>query len=114
MSALGGEADAEAAVVSSGKTHSARNGIENLLREDGATATISHAGIPIANFGDGPDPLYSQAVAIVREHSRPSISLVQRHLRIGYKRAARLLEQMETDEIVSTMQHDGTRTLLKP
>jgi len=112
--ALGGEAGAEAAVVSSGKTHADRSGIENLLREDGATAAISHAGIQLAHFGDGPDPLYSQAVAIVREHSKPSISLVQRHLRIGYNRAARLLQQMEVDEIVSAMQRDGTRTLLKP
>ncbi|HWW99637.1 MULTISPECIES: DNA translocase FtsK [unclassified Collimonas] len=59
------------------------------------------------------DPLYAQAVAIVREQRRPSISLVQRVLRIGYNRAARLLEQMEFDAIVSPMHSDGTRTLLK-
>ena len=41
------------------------------------------------------DPMYDQAVAIVLQTRRPSISLVQRHLRIGYNRAARLIEQME-------------------
>jgi len=41
------------------------------------------------------DPMYDQAVEVVLKHRRASISLVQRHLRIGYNRAARLLEQME-------------------
>ena len=46
---------------------------------------------------------YDQAVAVVLKHQRASISLVQRHLRIGYNRAARLLEQMEKSGMVSTM-----------
>ena len=49
------------------------------------------------------DPMYDQAVAVVLQHRRASISLVQRHLRIGYNRAARLLEQMEKSGLVSSM-----------
>ena len=60
------------------------------------------------------DPLYDQAVAIVIESRRASISLVQRHLRIGYNRAARLVEQMETAGIVSAMESNGSRTVLAP
>jgi recombination associated protein RdgC len=58
------------------------------------------------------DPLYPQAVEVVRKRKRASISLVQRHLRIGYNRAARLLEQMEGGRIVSTLGSDGSRTVL--
>ncbi|KCV35742.1 putative exonuclease, RdgC [Bordetella bronchiseptica F2] len=57
------------------------------------------------------DPLYTQAVMVVREHLRPSISLIQRHLKIGYNRAARLLEGMELYGVVTSMQPDGTREL---
>ena len=60
------------------------------------------------------DPMYDQAVAIVLQHRRASISLVQRHLRIGYNRAARLLEQMEQSGIVSAMGHSGNRDILVP
>jgi S-DNA-T family DNA segregation ATPase FtsK/SpoIIIE len=60
------------------------------------------------------DPLYDQAVEIVLRTRRPSISLVQRHLRIGYNRAARLLEQMEHAGLVSTMQSNGNREVLVP
>lgn len=59
--------------------------------------------------GDGDDPLYDQAVQIVQQHRKASISLVQRHLRIGYNRAARLLEEMEKAGLVSAMQTDGSR-----
>jgi S-DNA-T family DNA segregation ATPase FtsK/SpoIIIE len=60
------------------------------------------------------DPLYDQAVGIVLKNRRASISLVQRHLRIGYNRAARLLEQMEQSGIVSQMQSNGNREILVP
>ncbi|MGH6612191.1 MAG: DNA translocase FtsK, partial [Burkholderiaceae bacterium] len=60
------------------------------------------------------DPMYDQAVAIVLQHKRASISLVQRHLRIGYNRAARLLEQMEKSGLVSGMATNGNRDLLVP
>ena len=60
------------------------------------------------------DPLYDQAVEIVLKTRRASISLVQRHLRIGYNRAARLIEQMERAGMVSTMQSNGNREVLAP
>ncbi|WP_077315954.1 DNA translocase FtsK [Basilea psittacipulmonis] len=58
------------------------------------------------------DPLYDQAVAIVLKSRRASISYVQRNLKIGYNRAARLLEQMEQAGIVSAMQSNGSREIL--
>ena len=60
------------------------------------------------------DPLYDEAVAIVVKTRRASISAVQRQLRIGYNRAARLIEQMETAGIVSAMESNGNRTVLAP
>jgi S-DNA-T family DNA segregation ATPase FtsK/SpoIIIE len=63
--------------------------------------------------GEG-DPMYDQAVSVVLQHRRASISLVQRHLRIGYNRAARLLEQMEQSGLVSAMATNGNRDILVP
>ncbi len=60
------------------------------------------------------DPLYDQAVQVVLQNKRASISLVQRHLRIGYNRAARLLEDMEKAGLVSTMGGNGNREILVP
>ncbi|MBI3141043.1 MAG: DNA translocase FtsK 4TM domain-containing protein [Rhodocyclales bacterium] len=60
------------------------------------------------------DPLYDQAVQVVLQTRRPSISLVQRHLRIGYNRAARLIEQMERAGLVSPMGANGNRDVLVP
>ena len=60
------------------------------------------------------DPLYDQAVEVVLRTRRPSISLVQRHLRIGYNRAARLIEDMERAGMVSAMQSNGNREVLVP
>jgi S-DNA-T family DNA segregation ATPase FtsK/SpoIIIE len=60
------------------------------------------------------DPLYDQAVALVVKSRRASISYVQRDLRIGYNRAARLIEQMEKAGIVSAMQHNGNREVIAP
>jgi S-DNA-T family DNA segregation ATPase FtsK/SpoIIIE len=53
-------------------------------------------------------------VAIVLQHRKASISLVQRHLRIGYNRAARLLEQMEKSGLVGSLQANGSRELIVP
>ena len=75
-------------------------------------------GDALAEGGSGTggesDPMYDQAVGIVLQHRRASISLVQRHLRIGYNRAARLLEQMEKSGLVSGMATNGNRDLLVP
>ena len=64
--------------------------------------------------GGEKDPFYDQAVEIVLRTRRPSISLVQRHLRIGYNRAARLIEDMERAGLVSQMQSNGNREVLVP
>jgi S-DNA-T family DNA segregation ATPase FtsK/SpoIIIE len=60
------------------------------------------------------DPLYDEAVTMVLKTRRASISLVQRHLRIGYNRAARLIEEMERAGLVSSMQSNGNREVLVP
>ncbi|AZQ51872.1 DNA translocase FtsK [Burkholderia cenocepacia] len=76
---------------------------------DGATQDL---------FGDAPDaeadPLYDEAVAFVVRTRRASISSVQRQLRIGYNRAARLVEQMEAAGLVSAMGINGSREVLVP
>ncbi|SES96845.1 DNA translocase FtsK [Nitrosomonas marina] len=64
--------------------------------------------------GGEQDPLYDEAVQIVVKTRRASISLVQRNLRIGYNRAARLIEEMERAGLVSAMQSNGNREVLVP
>jgi DNA segregation ATPase FtsK/SpoIIIE, S-DNA-T family len=85
--------------------------VEGLLEggESGAGAELG-LGEPAGEA----DPLYDQAVEIVLRTRRASISLVQRHLRIGYNRAARLIEQMEQAGMVSAMQSNGNREVLVP
>ncbi len=78
---------------------------------------IDAAGLPqdAAEAEGGEDvQLYDRAVAIVTKTRRASISGVQRHLRIGYNRAARLIEQMERDGVVSAPEHNGNRSVLAP
>jgi len=91
------------------------NYIEGIL-EGGTLEGDTLAAIEGGNGnGDGEaDPMYDQAVAIVLQNRRASISLVQRHLRIGYNRAARLLEQMERAGLVSPMASNGNRDILVP
>ncbi|MES2977324.1 MAG: DNA translocase FtsK 4TM domain-containing protein [Pseudomonadota bacterium] len=60
------------------------------------------------------DPMYDQAVEVVLKHRKASISLVQRHLKIGYNRAARMLEDMENAGLVSAMSGSGQREILVP
>ena len=82
-----------------------------VLEGDGAGG---EGGGAAAGPGGEADPMYDQAVGVVLQHRRASISLVQRHLRIGYNRAARLLEQMENSGVVSAMGHSGNRDILVP
>ena len=63
--------------------------------------------------GEEEDPLYQQAVDYVRESNRPAMSSVQRFLKIGYNRAARLLEQMEKDGVVTAMNEAGQREVIQ-
>ncbi len=64
--------------------------------------------------GGDKDPMYDQAVEIVLKNRKASISLVQRHLKIGYNRAARMLEEMENSGLVSAMSGSGQREILVP
>ena len=84
--------------------------VEGLL--DGEEA--NGGGEPGVERDGESDPLYDQAVEMVLRTRRASISLVQRHLRIGYNRAARLIEQMEQAGLVSAMQTNGNREVLVP
>jgi S-DNA-T family DNA segregation ATPase FtsK/SpoIIIE len=93
------------------------NYIEGIL--EGGTLDGEGGAVDLGALGGGggdgeADPMYDQAVQIVMQHKRASISLVQRHLRIGYNRAARLLEQMEKSGLVSAMATNGNRDLLVP
>jgi len=87
--------------------------IEGLL-EGGVAGANGDDGVAVEGADAESDPMYDQAVAVVLKTRRPSISLVQRHLRIGYNRAARLIEQMENAGLVSPMQTNGNREVLVP
>ena len=89
------------------------NYIEGIL-EGGTTEEGGNASMDATagSFDGEKDALYDQAVGIVLKHRRASISFVQRHLRIGYNRAARLLESMEQAGLVSAMQSNGNREIL--
>ena len=87
--------------------------LDEILEGGGTEANGDVAGEVGAAEGEA-DPMYDQAVQVVLQTRRPSISLVQRHLRIGYNRAARLIEQMEKAGLVSAMQTNGNREVLVP
>jgi S-DNA-T family DNA segregation ATPase FtsK/SpoIIIE len=101
-------------VVESLKAQGEPNYIEGIL-EGGTLDGEGGEGAAGGAGGDAEsDPMYDQAVAVVLQHRKASISLVQRHLRIGYNRAARLLEQMEQSGLVSSLSTNGSRDLLLP
>jgi len=87
------------------------------ITDEGTTSSI-----PVPGYSDGEsgsddpesDPLYDEAVAFVLDSRRASISSVQRKLRIGYNRAARLIEAMEMAGVVSPMNSNGSREVLSP
>ena len=100
-------------VVSYLKTQGEPNYIEGLL--EGGTVEGDSSGPDL--FGDTAsekDPMYDQAVEVVLKNRKASISLVQRHLKIGYNRAARLVEDMEKAGMVSAMSSNGQREILVP
>ena len=101
-------------VVSYLKEQSPPNYIEGVL--EGGTVDGGNGGfLGSGEAGEGEkDPMYDSAVAVVLKNRKASISLVQRHLKIGYNRAARLLEEMENAGLVSAMSTNGQRDILVP
>ncbi|NBQ87265.1 MAG: DNA translocase FtsK, partial [Betaproteobacteria bacterium] len=89
------------------------NYVEGVL-EGGTVDGEDGAGEFGGDAGGEKDPLYDQAVEIVLKNRKASISLVQRHLKIGYNRAARLVEDMEKAGLVSAMSSSGQRDILVP
>jgi S-DNA-T family DNA segregation ATPase FtsK/SpoIIIE len=86
--------------------------VEGVL--EGGTVDGEGGGDFGGEAGGEKDPMYDQAVEVVLKHRKASISLVQRHLKIGYNRAARLLEDMENAGMVSAMSGAGQREILVP
>ncbi|MBP6646176.1 MAG: DNA translocase FtsK, partial [Burkholderiaceae bacterium] len=86
--------------------------IEGVL--EGGTAEGEDGLSLDGDVGGEKDPMYDQAVEVVLKNRKASISLVQRHLKIGYNRAARLVEDMEKAGLVSSMSGSGQREILVP
>ena len=94
------------------KSQGEPNYIEGVL--EGGTVDGEEGGFGDGDSGGEKDALYDQAVEIVLKNRKASISLVQRHLKIGYNRAARLVEDMEKAGLVGAMNERGQRDILVP
>ena len=101
------------AVVNDWKARGKPNYIEEILNGDASDEVLLPGEVAEGDDSES-DPLYDEAVAFVIESRRASVSSVQRRLRVGYNRAARLVEQMEASGIVSSPGHNGTREVLSP
>jgi S-DNA-T family DNA segregation ATPase FtsK/SpoIIIE len=106
-------------VVDALKNSGAPNYIEDVLEGPrtplaGISGEPEAEGVAGAAGGGEQDALYDEAVRIVTAERKPSISYVQRRLKIGYNRAARLLESMEMAGVVGPLQPNGSREILAP
>ncbi len=90
------------------------HGVQEGPKESDAGNVDAVLGLSTGGNTDGEDALYDQAVAIVIKDRKCSTSYVQRKLAIGYNKAARLVEQMEDEGVVSTANHVGKREVLVP
>jgi S-DNA-T family DNA segregation ATPase FtsK/SpoIIIE len=99
-------------VVAYLKQQGAPNYIEGVL--EGGTVDGDGDLLGDSDAAGDKDPMYDQAVEIVLKNRKASISLVQRHLKIGYNRAARMLDEMEKAGVVSSMSGSGQREILVP
>ncbi|MGH8245436.1 MAG: DNA translocase FtsK, partial [Gammaproteobacteria bacterium] len=86
--------------------------VGDILRGDDAAADDDYAGL--AETGSDVDDLYDEAVRFVTDTRRASVSGVQRRLKIGYNRAARMIEEMERSGVVGALQSNGFRDVLAP
>jgi S-DNA-T family DNA segregation ATPase FtsK/SpoIIIE len=98
-------------VVAAWQTYGKPTYLEEVLEGGGSDNGNGVAGEESAGEAD---PLYDQAVRVITEARRASISLVQRRLKIGYNRAARMMEEMEAAGVVSSMDNSGSREVLAP
>ncbi len=96
------------------KEHGEPRYVEEILSTEEEGSAANNQNDKKRTSGGESDPLYDEAVEIVIKTRRASISLVQRNLRIGYNRAARLIEEMENAGLVSSMQSNGNREVLVP
>jgi S-DNA-T family DNA segregation ATPase FtsK/SpoIIIE len=103
-------------VVEAWKLRGAPDYIEDILAgaEEGAGSFSGGEGGEGGSEGSEDDPLYDEAVRFVTESRRASISAVQRKLKIGYNRAARMIEAMEMAGVVSPMNGNGSREVIAP
>jgi len=95
-------------VVSAWQTYGKPEYLEEVTEGGADSSALTEGG------GAESDPLYDEALRVVTESRRASISLVQRRLKIGYNRAARMMEEMEAAGVVSSMDSSGTREVLAP
>jgi S-DNA-T family DNA segregation ATPase FtsK/SpoIIIE len=87
--------------------------IEEVTEEDEDSEALRAMGV-IGGNTDAEASLYDQAVALVTREGKASTSFVQRHLNIGYNRAAKLIDQMEKEGVVGAANHVGKREVLAP
>jgi len=102
------------AVVKALRASGEPNYIDNVLDGPGLEVQGIDAPVPTGELDGEQDPLYDQAVRIVTETRKASISGIQRRLKIGYNRAARMVETMEEAGIVGSLQTNGFREVLAP
>lgn len=99
-------------IVEAWKQYGAPEYIDDILAEPGAEAGAGGGGGGL--FDEEQDPLYDEAVAFVTESRKASISSVQRKLKIGYNRAARMIETMEEAGVVTPAGSNGQREVIAP
>ena len=99
-------------VVAHLKAQAAPDYHEDVTEEDETTGSVLPGGSDSGGGDGGENDLYRQAVQVVCQHKKASTSFVQRQLAIGYNRAARLIERMENEGIVSPANHVGKREIL--
>ena len=102
------------AVVNFLKSQGQPSYVEEVTEDDGGGDEPGESAPAGGGDGDASNDLYDQAVALVTREKKASTSFVQRHLQIGYNRAARIMERMEQEGVVSQANHVGKREVLAP